>query len=218
MNIADYILIGFVALMLFIGFYKGFAKMAISFLSGIVSFVVALYLATPLANLIDSWKVFDPAKEKIQNFFESGATYTTDNVQQTIEGISAPDFIKNILLSSFADKNEPIDSAVTMLTDKVFNLMLLGIAFIAILIILRIAFFFIEKIIVVTVSKVKVLNMTNRILGGAFSLLQAALLVYIILGIIALMSSGMLDTVDTISESLIVSKLYNNNILMKIFL
>jgi len=217
MNIADFVLIAFLGLMLLIGISVGFVKMAISFLSGIVSFVIAVMFARPIADILNGFAIFDGAKKGIENFFIGNADSATNSVSQTINSMSQPQFIKEMLLRSISDTSQPLTTGAQALANDVFRLMLIAIAFIVVLIILRIIFFLIGKVIEKSFSKIKILNATNRILGAAFSLLQAALIIYIVLGIISLAGARMPGIVAEISQSAIVSRLYYNNLLMQIF-
>ncbi len=217
MNIADFILIAFLLLMLLIGISKGFVKMAISFLSGIVAFIVAFIFSKPIAGLLDSMAIFDGAKLRIENFFSDRFDTTAESVESTIISMEYPEFVKEFLLDKFSDSSQTLDAGLKTLSENIFNLLLVALSFIILLVSIRIALFFLEKIIQGSFSKIKVLNVTNKLLGAAFSTLQATLIVYVVLGIIALISSRMPDLTETISESLIVSKIYYNNFMVGIF-
>lgn len=216
MNTADIILLAFILLMIILGLYKGFVKMAIGLLTGIAAFIASAFLARPIANALREFSVFDGAKTAIQKFFTDKSDAATKSITQTVNDIAMPEFMKESLLKGFPDPSQTLKSGADTLADKVFFLMLIGIAFILLLIVIRIAFFIIEKSMEGAFKKIKILDATNRVLGAAFSLLQSALIIYIVLAIIALLASRMPSVVSMISESSIVSKLYFNNVLLQL--
>jgi len=217
MNIADFILIVFLLLMIILGISKGFVKMAISFLSGIVAFIAAFILSKPIAGFLETLSIFDGAKLKIENFLTGKFDTTAESIESAITSMEYPGFVKEFLLEKFSDTGQTLETGLQTLAGNIFNLMLVALSFIILLVSIRIAFFFLEKIIEGSFAKIKVLNVTNKLLGAAFSTLQAVLVVYIVLGIIALLSSRMPAITETISESIIVSKIYYNNFMVGIF-
>lgn len=216
MNIADIILLGFILFMIVLGLYKGFVKMAIGLLAGIAAFIASAFLARPIANALSGFSIFDGAKTAIQKFFTDKSDSATKTITQTVNDIAMPDFMKESLLKGFPDPSQTLRTGADTLADKVFFLMLLGIAFVLLLIVIRMIFFIIEKSMEGAFKKIKILDATNRVLGAAFSLLQSVLMIYIILAIIALLASRLPSVVSMISESSLVSKLYFNNLLLEI--
>jgi uncharacterized membrane protein required for colicin V production len=216
MNTADIVMIVFILLMLVIGFSKGFVKMAIGLLTGIAAFIASAFLARPIANALREFAIFDGAKSAIQKFFTDKSDAATKTIAQTVNDIVMPDFMKQSLLKDFPNPSQTLKAGADTLADKVFFLMLMCIAFVLLLIVIRIVFFIIEKSMESAFKKIKILDATNRILGAAFSLLQSALVIYIVLAIIALLASRIPSIVSVISDSSIVSKLYFNNVLLQL--
>jgi uncharacterized membrane protein required for colicin V production len=216
MNTADIVLLTFILLMIVLGLYKGFVKMAIGLLTGIAAFIASAFLARPIATALREFSVFDGAKTAIQKFFTDKSDAATKSITQTVNDIAMPEFMKESLLKGFPDPSQTLKSGADTLADKVFFLMLIGIAFILLLIVIRIAFFILEKSMEGAFKKIKILDATNRVLGAAFSLLQSALIIYIVLAMIALLASRIPSIVSVISESTIVSKLYFNNVLLQL--
>ena len=216
MNIADYILIIFIGVMLIFGIYKGFVKMVVDLLSNIVSFLVAVVLSRTIAGAIADFAIFDGMKKGIQDFFTNNASLASKNVSQTVDGIVLPQFIKDFLLKGFPDTTQTINNGAQALSERVFYLMLLAIVCIAIFIVVRVAFYFIETAIEKIFKKIKILDMGNKILGGALGVADAVLITYIILAIVTLLASQMPSIVSSVSESSVTSKLYFNNLLLMI--
>lgn len=218
MNIADIILVVFVGLMILLGFSKGFVKMALSFLSGILALVASLILARPIAAALASLSVFDGARQRIADFFESHADFASQSIAQAIEAMKLPSFIEESLLENFSDTTGSLESGLQVLSENVFIFILTAIVFILLVVGIRVGLYFVEKAFNATFARIKVLNITNRFLGCAFSFLQTVLIVYTVLGIIALIGARMPGLIENIDNSLMVSRLYYNNFLMNIFM
>ena len=94
--------------------------------------------------------------------------------------------------------------------------MLLAIVCIAIFILLRVAFYFIEATIERIFKKIKLLAVINKSLGAILGVANAVLITYVVLAIITLLSSRLPTMTSFIIDSAVVSKLYMNNILIMI--
>ncbi len=216
MNLADYIFFAFVAVMVLFGIYKGFVRMIVDLLSNIVSFIAAVLLSRPIAGAIQDFAIFDGMKKGIQEFFTNNADLASKNVSQTIDGIILPKFIKDFILKDFPDTAQAVNSGAQALAERIFYLMLLAVICIAIFIIVRVAFYFVETAIEKVFKKIKVLDMTNKFLGAFFGIADAILFVYVILAIAALLASQLPGITRMVSESAVVSKFYFNNLLLMI--
>jgi uncharacterized membrane protein required for colicin V production len=217
MNIADAVLIIFILGMIVLGIMKGFASMVISLFAGIIAFLISAILARPIATLLSAWSLFDGLREKIRDFFLNTAESAASSIQQIVDNLGVPEFIRDSLLKDM-DPGQSILAAAQQLADRVFYYILLAIAFIFLLIVIRILFSLVEKAFEGIFTKVKLLDVANKVLGALFSLVQSALVIYIVLGILAMIASGIPGTISVITESVLVSKIYYNNLLLQIFI
>jgi len=216
MNIADLILFVFIIGMLFLGIKRGFVRMIVELLSSIVSFLVAVFFSKTIAGMVSDFAIFDGMKKGIQEFFTNNADLASKNVTQSIDGIALPQFVKSYLLKDFPDPSQTINSGAQVLADRVFYLMLLAIVCIAIFILLRVAFYFVEATIERIFKKIKLLDVINKFLGAILGVANAVLITYVVLAIITLLSSRIPTITSFIIDSAVVSKLYMNNILLMI--
>ena len=216
MNIADYIFFLFIAAMILFGIFKGFVGMIVDLLSNIVSFIAAVFFSRALTGAIQDFPIFDGMKKAIQEFFTNNAALASKNVTQTIDGIALPQFVKDFILKDFPNSGQSVNNAAQTLAERVFYLMLLAIVCIAIFIIVRVAFYFVETVIMKVFKKIKILDVTNKILGAFLGLADGILILYIILAIITLISARVPSITQAVSDSAIVSKFYFNNLLLMI--
>ncbi|MHB1453501.1 MAG: CvpA family protein [Saccharofermentanales bacterium] len=216
MNPADICFLIFIVLLTVIGMFKGFVRMIVDLFSGIIAFVAAVVLSGPIASALGGMSLFDSSKEKIRTFFLDHAANASETVGKAVAKLQIPEFIKSFILKDAGDPAALIGSGVDTLADKVFMMMLTAVIFIVIMVIIRIVFFILEKSIEGIFKKVKLLNATNKILGGALGFVNAIFTVYIILAILAMTSSTFPQTVSYITESILVSRLYFNNLLLQL--
>ena len=216
MNIADYVLFVFIAAMILFGIYKGFAGMVVDLLSNIVSIIVAVVFSRALTGAIKDLPLFDGMKKAIQEYFTNNAALASKNVSQTVDGITLPQFIKNFILKEFPNSGQSLNNGAQTLSEYVFYLMLLAIVCLAIFIMVRVAFYFVEVATMKLFRKIKILDVTNKILGALFGIANAVLILYIALAILALLSTRVPTVTQAVSDSAIVSKFYFNNLLLMI--
>ena len=214
MNIADYIMFICIGLAVFYGIKKGFIKMIVNLLSSIAAFLIAVFSARAITAAIRDFSIFDGFRKGIQEFFTNNADLVNKNVRQAVESIALPEFIKNSLLKDFPDPSQTINAGAQALAERVFDLILLGIVCIALFIVVRIAFCFLETILEKILGKIKILDAANKVLGGVMGFADAVLILYFALAVITLLASRFPGLVHYVTDSEVVSKLYFNNLLL----
>ncbi len=217
MNILDLAFIAFLLVLTAVGIYKGFIKTAFGLLAGIVSFAVAALFSKPLASLLSGLKLFDPAKLKLEGYLLEKASGAGDNVNSVVEGLGLPGFINNLLFKDFSDKSALfLEDSAKSLGDTLFTFILLAVVFIVLVIGIRLLMIFLGKTFDKIAKKVKLLNTTNKLLGGFFGLINALFITFLVLAVITLLASQMPGTVESVNKTSLVSYLYENNILLKL--
>lgn len=214
MNIADYIMFGFLALVVFYGIKKGLIKMVINFFSNIIAFLAAAFLAKPIVGYIGDFSIFNGFRKGIEEFFTNNADLVNKNVQQTIDGIAIPDFVKEQIMKGFPDPAQSINAGAKALSERVFQMILLGFVCIAIFILIRIALYFVEAAIEKLFEKIKIFDMANKILGGVVGFADAVLMIYLFLAVLMIVASRMPALTEYVTDSAVVGKLYYNNLLV----
>ncbi len=216
MNIADYILFGLFAAVILFGIYKGFVGMLIDLASNIVAFFAAVLLARTAAGYLENLWIFNGMKSRIQEYFTNNADLASKSVAQAVDGILIPPFVKDFILKGVPDASQSLNAGAAALADRIFHLMFLTVVCLAIFILVRVAFCFLETFIERIFKKVKLLQAIDKILGAAFGIADAVLIAYVLLAILTLLSSRMPAIAAVVSESAIASKLFYNNLLLMI--
>lgn len=200
MNYLDIMFILIAGVFIAIGIFKGFVKTIIDFLSGIISFFAALILARPIAGVLAELTYFDPARQNITDFFNNRAQGASETVSSAVGTLSVPEFISEYILKGLPDPSSLMSDGVQYVSAGFFTLMLTAIVFVVILIIVRMIFFFLSKSIASLFKKVKILQSTDRFLGGLLGAVNALFISFIILAVIAMMASKFPHLVGSISD------------------
>ncbi len=216
MNTADICFLVFAALLTVVGIFKGFIKMIIDLFSGLIAFAAAILLARPIAAALGGLSYFDPSRERIREFLVKHASGVSDTVADAVNGLQVPGFIRDLILRDAGDPSALLSSGAAALAGKVFTVMLTAAVFLVIMVLIRIVFFLLERSIEGIFRRVRVLKTTNRILGGAFGLVNALFITYVILAIIAMTASNFPGTVKLLADSAIAGKLFYNNLLLQL--
>ena len=199
-HVIDIILIALIALIAFIGSRRGIILTVFDLLSGIISFIIAKFTA-PLAA---AFLYENVAKEKVLAFltekyseaqsslegaignFTSVFDFLPDGILTYAEksGMLDASAISQNVISSITTVNELETAVVAPVITAVLNMLCFAvIAFIAV-IALRITGRFISKI----VTKSKIADKLDSLLGGIFGVFKGVIYVFIIAVIISILS------------------------------
>lgn len=205
--IVDLIVIGVIALCTFIGYKQGLIKSAIKILAFFIAIIAAMILYKPVANFV------------IEN------TSIDDNIQSTIiqkilpEGVSENEPVEEETKLNLPDmimengQNTVKDIAQTMAV-KIIEW---G-SIIIIFIVVRVILIFVT-ILADLIAKLPIIEQFNKAGGTIYGLVKGIFLVFAVFAVISLVSPMISpDVIKTIDESTISSKIYNNNLLLKIIL
>lgn len=201
--IADLIVILIIALCTFLGYKRGLIKVAIKLLSFIVAIIIALTLYKPTANyIIQNTEIDDNIQTAItEKILPEGAT-EEDEVQITT---NVPEMI-------LEGAENTVKSISTTLTTKIIEILSLIGIFIITKIVLRVI-----TLISNLIEKIPVIKQFNKAGGTIYGIIQGLLTCFTILAVISLISPFINQSyIEMINNSLLASKLYDNNILLNI--
>ncbi|MFA9422673.1 MAG: CvpA family protein [Sedimentibacter sp.] len=210
MNFIDIIIIIFIGYSCFIGYRKGFIKTLFDTLGVIVAFFVSkeyYYLIEKF--LLDHTNLF----VKVHNFFESKVS---DSILETFKNpvhlpVELQNIISNILNSGDVGQVDTFSTFV----NNISLIVIRSISFVITFLIIYVVLVIISNLINV-VSKLPVLNITNRLFGVATAILKSVIILYLIFALSSPLISTMQDS--GLSKSILSSEsskiFYNNNILL----
>lgn len=207
--ILDIILIGIIALSIFLGYKKGLIKVAVKLFAFVIAVVVTLVLYKPVSNLIiEKTEIDDNIKGVI---IENGTKEIQGNNGEIKEdGFMAymQEYVENTVAET---QNDIVTSVAEVTSVKAIEL----ITIIGLFIVTRVALIlltFISDII----TKLPILKQFNKIGGTLYGVLRGLLVVYFLLAIAFLIVSatGNNAIISVIDGSIITKFMYTNNILL----
>lgn len=208
--ITDLILIAIVMVFVIIGYVKGLTGSLIKLASFIVAVVLALILYKPLSNVVMQKTQIDEKIETaiIQNFSK------TENQKEENMPTTLVESINNKIEKETTDaRNEIVEKTAKSTT---LTIMRVGTA-IAIYLAVRLVLF-IVSVLAKGITQLPLLKEVDKAGGIAYGLVQGIVMVYVLLGIISLISVVWPNNpvVEAISKSYVGLILYNNNIILKL--
>ena len=198
--IIDLCILIIIALSTFIGFKKGFIKVAFRLISFILALIIALVLYKPVSNFINN---YTPIPNKIESKIES--RISSSNKEETNNLVA--NYYKNI-------KNISTNVIAKNITNSIVNISSILIVFLLsrlILMFLRIS--------TDLIAKLPLIKQFNHIGGFIYGLLAGFFIIYLIFTIITLLAPiiDLNNIIKPINSSIIANIMYNNNILFMFF-
>ena len=182
--IIDVVAIVFLLIAVITGISKGFAKQLLSLLGLVASIVVAVLLCTKVATFVTEnmpglYASVEGFVAKTLNI-PTSAAQTREALEVAMAGSSVPAFLHEAIISSIVESGFQVK-----LLAKVTGWFLTVISFLFLLIVSRIVFGIIKKVIYKFVS-LPVIRTVDKLLGAIFSLIKCTLLITIILLILSI--------------------------------
>ena len=203
--IIDIVILAIISLFAFIGYKQGLVKVAIKMVSFLIAIIVAFALFKPVSNVVINNTKID---EKIEN---------TIVEKITPEGLTKEDKVEeglNITTKIVDTTNNSIENISHTFTVKLIEV----VVFLLIFTIIRIALIFITAL-ADAIAKLPILKQFNKAGGLIYGIIKGVLIVFVVFGILLLCEPLIgPKTKDIIETSIIAKTVYNNNILLNIFL
>lgn len=228
MVLMDYIIIAIVLISFLIGLKKGFFKQLMGF-AAILLAVLGAWLLTPMtADFIETTAINQSIDDKIVTWLEAKdgifitsvtADPTPEQLEQAMEETGLPGFIVNAIVKYF-DIEVPAGETKTfaeLLSPEITRVIVVAIAFIALIIVLWLVLFILAKILN-KVFSFGVLGVLNRIMGGGLGIVKSVITVSLILlglsalaGIVPTVSNFIADQLDAAGSISVFKMLQENN-------
>ncbi len=218
--LVDLIILGIIALSIFIGYKKGLIKCAINVLSFFIAILVVILLTNPISNLIvNNTKIDDNIKEVISKNLTIDNS-NQENIKLDESNSNSPEIVREYI-------NDTMTELTRNATDNVAEVLAQNIAIIIINVAVAIILFIGTKLLLMFVKvladiigKIPLIKQFNKAGGIIYGIASGVIRVYLILAVISIIVPLLNDTsmIQAINESIIGSGMYNNNILLKIIL
>ena len=209
--IVDLIIGVIIILFLIIGYKKGLVFCLINLATFIVAIVLAFALCSPVAELVKNTTEVD---ENMKSFIVSHMPGGEDIDLKANEQL--PDPIRNAIDDSVASINEAKEKAIDATATEITNNVLKAICFVAIFFLVKILMW-VLKLVSRIFTKIPVIEQINSLGGMIVGTLEGIIIVYVVFGVISLISPMLTNTaiVDSINGSFFGKMMYNNNIVVK---
>lgn len=210
MNFIDILIVIFVVYSCFQGYRRGFIKTLFDTLGTIVAFFVSkefYYIVESF--LLNNTKLF----VKIHDFFESKLSSSIVETLKNPDHLPAElqNVVSNILNSGTVKQVDTF----SLFVDNISLIAIRSISFIITFLIIYVALVVLSNLINV-IFKLPLLNLTNRLFGGATGILKSAVILYLVFALSSPIISFMQDS--SLSQSVLNSEsskiFYDNNILL----
>lgn len=217
--ILDLIVVGIILLSTFLGYKKGLIGVAFKIVSFVIAIVITLILYVPVSNLVINHTEFDETIETaiIEKLSISNIE---ENKEIKKEETNMPAVIVDYINTDIKDtvvttQNSLVESVAR---DLAINIVKIGVM-IVLFIVVKIALIF-AKAVIEGIAKLPILKQFNEIGGIAYGILRGVIVIYVILVVVSLLipvlnNDGILKTIN---ETMLCKMLYNNNIILKLFL
>ncbi len=208
---------------------KGF----ISASKNIIALILTVVLLTSMQPVMMDFLQKTPIGDNIKQMVSSNVTKTYEKEQlpedidttdtekslMVCEALSLPPFMSNGIEASIRQMSEVKNNVMEVITDSVSTLIMRLLSLLLLFVLVRLFVFLILKFLE-SLFALPGLKTLNRSLGAAIGIFNAALILYIICGVVALFSP--MDNLEAIQQTVdstyILKHFYNNNLLLSLFI
>lgn len=212
--IIDAIIVLIIILSSFLGYKKGLTKSFLKIFTFIIALVISFVLFKPISNIIINNTDID---ENLQKAIEEKFNQSEEN-KQVEQKNDMPTIFNNFISEKINDATAEAKDVIVKEASKQIAITIINVGVVILVyIISQIVLIFIKGI-TDLVTKLPVIKQCDKLGGVIYGLLRAAIILIIIFTIISLIAPIINSTVllDMINDSIIGSKLYNNNIIFNI--
>lgn len=192
---------------------KGLIKSVWKIAALIATVILVMFLKDPVADYIGQTKV----AENINNSLSQVITVPPGGGVNIAENLNLPEVIQDKLQigidSSLSAADAIKNAAANALTGAVINIGVCVALFILIRLILMVVYIIIDSAV-----KLPILKGTNKFLGGLLGVVNMLFIVFLALMLLAMYAPSDSGLYEIINNSYLVRFLYNNNILLKLFI
>jgi uncharacterized membrane protein required for colicin V production len=223
MNIADFIVIGVMAVFLVIGSSKGLMLSVFSIASYFLAILIAIKFSPLVAGLLSKTSLMMTIKTKISASMDKILQDVVgDTIEKQIDQITeklhlASSVQDKIGIEALKETSTTTSGMVESLSGKLTDLILLVIAFVVVYIVAKLVLFLISEVIKKT-AKLPVIRSFDKVGGMIFGLLEGVLVIWVLFMILFMFKAS--DTFKPVFELINRSKIalfmYNNNILLNL--
>lgn len=209
--IVDLIVVGILALCIFIGYKRGLTGCIIKILSFFIALIISLVLFKPVSSIVvNNTQIDENIQSSIVQVFEKEET---DESKKEDDSPIITYITEEVEKATEEKKNEVVNTAAKELSINIINILTFIVLFIA----ARIALIFIKSL-TNLITKLPLIKQCDKIGGILYGILQGFVIIFIGFALITFVSTmvNQYSLLEIINQSYIGSILCNNNILLKL--
>lgn len=218
--LVDIIILGIIALSIFIGYRRGLIKCAINVLSFFVAILVVILLTSPISNLIiKNTKIDDNIRNAISEKIELNDVNVQD-LKLTENNSNSPEVVRDHINNMMLDLTKTATGSVSEALAENITVIIINITVAIILFVgTKFALMFV-KVLADVIGRIPLIKQFNKAGGIIYGIFSGIVRVYVILAIISIIVPVITDSslIQAINNSILGNNMYNNNILLKIIL
>lgn len=220
-TVADIVVLAIILLSIGHGYRRGLSLLIYQAVALIITIILVLALCKPVTNvIIEKTEIDEFLSGKIETMLESTFENMGDGELITSDDSHISEAISDKINSYIQEaKDQAEESIPKYVAEKLSLFVVSGIVVLGLAIVVRIASEFL-RIVISVLASLPIINKIDKVGGFAFGLIRGFAIVYLILAVISLVSPLIADATFTgmIKNSNICSNLYNNNIILNMFL
>lgn len=178
--IIDILALAVVAVCIINCFKKGFAVSLFNSLSSVTSIVIIAFFCKPFIAFVKASDLGVRVSDAIQKYVEKELISQST---QAIESSNMPAFIKGFMYQ----QTDSVSAAAGAITDKIFGVLVTVVAFVALVLIIKLVIGFVPKILKF-IMKLPLLHQVDKLLGIAVGALLGSVWSVVVIYVIGLLS------------------------------
>lgn len=208
-NIADVIVIVFLTACTYFYYHRGLIHTLLGFFTTLISAVLSGILSPILANILRDTSIFESIKSYVGNTFLNLDNETGESL---VKSLNIPEFLQTDLIDNIGGKLDYTDYISEYITVFIINIIAMIIVFLFLFV-----FFKILANTLNIISRLPVLRTANKLGGGILGFAQGVLVIWILFAVLTMLYGKPMfaGISEAVSNSLIASKFYDSNILIK---
>ena len=219
----DIILAAIIILAFITGAKKGLIKSVWHLGAWVAAIVLTLVLVSPATSVLRGTSLYGTIRGKIMTSMSDKTKNVDDffndvqNRKQTALDTGIPEFLVPSVMKDvdISAANGVKETLVGEISDSAANVAIKIIAFVALLIIIRLLLSLLY-VILNALSKLPLIKTSNRLLGGLLSVINVMFIVYVILAVLSYLSLSNTAVYDIIDKTYMIKYFYNSNMLLKL--
>ena len=209
--IVDLIIVVLILMLGLYGYKKGLSSSILKIASLAISIVIALVLYKPISSIIIEKT---PLSTTVENAI-SDFIVIDDSTNEVKAKESAPNAIQSYINNAIEEANKTAQTAVKdSIVRGLSNIVIQICTLIILAVVVRIILMIIKSITDV-VTDIPVIKQVNEIGGLAYGIVEALIIILVVFTVISFINNQ--TVIESINKSFIGSMLYDNNIILNLF-